>query len=107
MSKKEINRKDGKLTPQIKRKMYTETAYNQLDFDIRKQIRIQEGPKLGIRTQVLNAYGKNKNREDAYHIADIMNKKIGRKVYSKKIIDKWIDEENKQRKAIEEHGNVR
>ena len=59
------------------------------------------GPKM----QIINAYKQNKNFEDAYKVADDINQKIGKEVYTKEMIDSWIKEEKKKKKRINKNRN--
>ncbi len=49
-------------------------------------------PQPGNREKVLEVYKKTKNVEDAYSVAKEINRRIGKVVYTKSIIDKWIQE---------------
>lgn len=54
------------------------------------------GPKM----QIINAYKQNKNIEDAYKVADDINQKIGKEVYTKENVNSWIKEEIEKEKRM-------
>ncbi len=48
--------------------------------------------RIGIKQQAINTYNERGNKEDAYKIVEIFNQKIGKDIYTKDIVDKWIEE---------------
>ena len=84
MAKRDTD-KNGKYVPRRNKIL----QINLSCYEIENRKKPKQRP--GIRLQVINAYKSRKNKEDAYKIAEIHNEKIGKDVYTKEMIDEWIE----------------
>ena len=85
---------DGKLRPNVREEYFRirlERTFKIMDIEEKKK-KPPIPPIPGVRTIVLEAYKKD-GVEAAYIAGNIANKRIGKDIYTKKIIDKWIKEE--------------
>ena len=66
-----------------------ERRFCEIDKD--EKLKNPPKPQLGVRSIVIDAYKKG-GKEAAYKAVEIANKRIGRNVYTIKIVDSWIEE---------------
>ena len=74
------------------RRLSTE-AFDHYESILNEKKRANQQPVFGPKMQIINAYKQNKNIEDAYNLAEEINQKMGKEVYSKKMVESWIAEE--------------
>lgn len=109
MSKREINRVNGKVAESIvkQRRNLLDRAMGEIDRERKEQDRAKKEKNLGPRNMIIKAYKKNGNISDAYKLMDEFNKKFGKEVYTQEMINSWINEEfgisnNKNEKEIDD-----
>lgn len=87
MAKRDINR-NGKYVPRRKKIGEILSRYYETENGEKSKKTVK---KLGIRQQAINGYKSRENKQDAYKIVEEYNKKIGHDVYTKDMVDSWIE----------------
>ena len=83
----------------------TQMRCDHYDTELNSKIKANQEQVLGPKMQIINAYKQNENIEDAYKVANEINQKIGKEVYSKYMVDSWIKEEIEKGKRINKSRN--
>lgn len=108
MAKTDINRLTGKVKPPVERfrRYLLQESFNRMDSEAnqkRKRTNI-----LGPKTIAINAYIDGERRDKAYVVIQSRYvKSNGEPVYSKEIIDQWIDEYEQNQKKVRDDDDAR
>lgn len=97
MAKRDINKKTGKYSPSFAKQKNDWLQWECYAFDKEQKRREREiNPPVknkGNRLIILEVYRKTNSKEEAYKAIDEINKKFGKEVYTREMVDSWIDEE--------------
>ena len=89
MAKRDISGRAGskvRLDTNKFRRLLLEKSFQSID----REQRVRRQAQPGAREMVLMAYNKRTSKDDAYLAIKVFNDKIGREVYSREVVDRWI-----------------